>query len=135
MNLNAAELRSNLNQFYGTESYATLGPMFSHTLLTDGVQYLVENAECLWLITDSMAWLHSKRPEVDGFDHYFVVLKLKPNDDKSALLTLEDGDYNELYRHEYTMTTFPLPEGIEIFIEWGEGPEGPTWVMMLPSER
>jgi hypothetical protein len=133
--LNADELRSNLAQFIGTESYATLGPMFRHTLLTDGVQFLVEHAQCLWLITDAMAWLAPKTPEVDGFDHYFVPLKLKPNADHSALLTLEDGDYNELYRHEYSMTTFPLPEGIEIWVEWGEGPVGPTWVMMLPSER
>jgi hypothetical protein len=132
--LNADELRSGLTNFYGTGSYATLGPLFRHTLLTDGVQFLVENANCMWLVTDAMAWVVQKTPGVN-FDEWFVSLKLQPKPDGSALLTVSDGNYNELYRHEYQATTFPLPEGIEFWAEWGEGPQGECWIVLLPSEH
>jgi hypothetical protein len=129
--LNETELRSALAQFHGTESYATLGPLFRHALLTDGVQFLVEKADCLWLVTDSMAWVVTQGSPDLGF----IALKLSTRRDGSATLTLTDGNDEVLYRNEYMSTTFPLPEGIELWIEWGCGPRGETWVVMLPSER
>ena len=132
--MNADELRHNLTCFTGTEGYTTLGPLFRHSLMTDGVTFLVENAECMWLVTDAMAWVVQKTPD-KNFDEWFLSIKLAPNSDGSAVLTISDGKFQELYRHEYRATTFPLPEGIELWAEWGEGSRGPCWIVLLPSEH
>ena len=51
MNTEITDLRTNLQQFCGTERFFKL-PLIQ-TRFTDGVHYLAKQAECFWLITDA----------------------------------------------------------------------------------
>ncbi|TRZ93687.1 hypothetical protein D4R78_07835 [bacterium] len=56
----------------------------------------------------------------------FGAWKLEVNEDKSAILVCEDGNYHELYREKIEWTDFPLNK-IELWFENG--------VLILPSEH
>ena len=56
----------------------------------------------------------------------FGVWKLEVNEDKSAVLVCEDGNYHELYREKIDWTDFPLKR-TDLWFENG--------VLILPSEH
>ena len=127
--LNATELRQGLGQFYGTERYhrLTLG---NAILATDGVAWLAQNAECFWLV-DEIAWGQLDR-KVNREE--FQVWNLKVQD-RSAVLTCENGNGRTVFTKEITYTDFPLNE-ITLWVEIGGDPDGNiTRVILLPSEH
>ena len=97
---------ADLAQFTGTEHW------YAHSLIrsityTDGVKFMAEKAGAYWLI-DEVA-TNQLDPKISA--EAFQVWKLVVNTEKStAVLTCEDGDYNEVFRKEITFTDFPLPE-------------------------
>ncbi|MBC8741674.1 hypothetical protein F6X40_34500 [Paraburkholderia sp. UCT31] len=128
--MNANELRQNLAHCTGTEGYHGLGPLFSKVCLTDGALLLADKGECVWLMTDSAAWLqHQNAEQLE----YFVVIRLKVNPDKSFLHTIEDGNGKVLWKNEGNWTDFPLEEGIALYGEYNE--ELGRWVILLQSEH
>lgn len=111
------EIERNLPQFTGTEYWYKYAHGFS---LTDGVKYLIDSAQCAWLINI----LISAQPELKyGKKPYMQVLLF---DKATMMVTIEDGNHNVLYQQKIKSTDFPLDE-IEVWLE-GE-------VLLLPSEH
>jgi len=117
MNTNLA---ADLRQFTGSEHW------YRHALVpgitfTDGVHYLADKAECFWLL-DKVA-TNQLRPEIRREE--FQVWKLRVADDKTAMLTAEDGNGNEIHSEKLDWTDFPLSE-IDLWFTDN--------VILLPSE-
>ena len=115
---NPEYIRNMLAQAIGTSQYWKVFPDF---LITDGVKIMVEFCEANWLITE--IFLLSRNEKVRKND--FVVWKLTLNG-TSAVLTADDGNYNELIREGIPFTDFPLSEGISFYLCDN--------VLLLPSE-
>ena len=107
-----------LRQFTGTESWYK---HLSGYLYTDGVLYVAQEGGAFWLIDKILLTTRAKNNLQE-----FGVWKLEVNEDKSAILVCEDGNYQELYREKIEWTDFPLNE-IELWLENG--------VLILPSEH
>lgn len=112
------EIKVELEQFIGTTRY------FKHVfvLYTEGVKYLADSCECYWLLDLIISWLRNKKDKKQEFQVY----KLKVNDDKSAILSIEDGNNKILATEEIIYTDFPLPEIVLWFA---------NNVLYLPSEH
>ena len=105
--INAEELKSGLAQHYGTMGYTRYNNMlFPDVVLTDGALYLASKAQCYWL----MDIIASVRNNKKVLSEELVVVKLKVNEDKSAVVTLENGNSRILYKQEVGRTDFPLDE-------------------------
>lgn len=121
--------KSDLAHFTGTEHW------YRHNLVrrvvyTDGVKYVAEKGGAYWLI-DEIA-LGQTKPRIA--EQPFQVWKLKLDEGgSSAMLTVEDGNGNEVSGKRIEFTDFPLPE-ITIWAEDGYV-DRPCFVVMLPSER
>ena len=107
-----------LRQFSGTEHWYK---HLSGYLYTDGVQYVAQEGGAYWLI-DKILFTTRAKNNLQEFSAW----KLGVNEDRSAILVCEDGNYHELYREEIEWTDFPLNK-IEIWFENG--------VLILPSEH
>ena len=120
MNFSKTQLLNHLDQFYGTQYYY---PLWPKVFLTDGAQFLAQEAACYWLmdaITSHI--LHLTNAEA------FVSCKLTVNNDKAELV-LDDGNGNVLATQKITHTNFPL-ESIVLYACW----DRERWVLMLPTE-
>jgi hypothetical protein len=117
--IEANEIKENLKQFTGTEYYYqnVFGIKY-----TDGIKYLAESCECYWLIDAVASWQFDEKVKLEEFQ----VFKLKVKSDKSAILNIEDGNYNIVAFQELEFTDFPLDE-IELWFSNG--------VCYLPSEH
>jgi len=109
---------SGLMQFYGTENWYK---HLSGYLYTDGVRYVAQEGGAYWLVDKILFTTRVKKNLQE-----FGVWKLTVNEDSSAVLVCEDGNYNELYREKIEWTDFPLKR-IELWFENG--------VLILPSEH
>ena len=121
MKLTAPLLENQLAQFTGTTSYHRVLPTL---VVTDGVKYLIEHAECMWLA--QLFGLHLI--DVDFNDNPFTVCKLERKD-RRAKAVIEDGNGVVLAWQGIDWTDFPLPT-ITLYAVWSER----YWVLMLPSE-
>ncbi len=114
------EIKNKLDQFTGTENY------YKHPLTkivyTDGVRAMAQICQAYWLIDACISWQLDKKV----CEQEFQVFKLKVNSDKSAILTIEDGNYNIVATQEIEFTDFPLDE-MQIWFTNG--------VLYLPSEH
>ncbi len=119
MKSNLSKLTVELMQFNGTEH------IYKHAFgiihYTDGVKYLAENANCYWLI-DIVA---SYQAEEKVKDEPFQVYHLEVRSDKTAVITITDGNDNLLALQKLEFTDFPLPE-IKVWCI--------NKVLMLPGE-
>jgi len=106
-------LQTGLAHCIGTEGYTKhwLGLMY-----TDGIKYLVENADCYWLI-DAIASYRKKQP--------FQLWELKVKDGKAVLTMKEDTNTPVLVKQEIPYTDFPLDE-IKLYLIDG--------ILLLTSE-
>ena len=113
------EIEAELMQFTGTEFYHKhpLGIMS-----TDGIDYLCQNCACFWLIDAVASWQFDKKVRKIEFK----VFRLKVNEDKSAVLIIEDGNYNKIAQQIISYTDFPLEE-IDLWFANG--------ICYLPSEH
>jgi hypothetical protein len=110
--------KDTLEQFTGTEQWYR---HLSGYLYTDGVRYVAQEGGAYWLI-DKILLTASVKEDLQEFGAW----KLTVNEDKSAILVCEDGNYHELYREKIDWTDFPL-NTIELWFENG--------VLILPSEH
>jgi len=125
MNTKITDLRTNLQQFCGTERFFKL-PLIQ-TRFTDGVHYLAQKAECFWLITDASVIAKSL---IDK--SYFITVDFKRLSEEErklrgceAIITYGDGNDTILETHRYSVTDFPLDEIRLYFVDN---------TLMLPSE-
>lgn len=112
---------SELAQFSGTDNYYRY-----HTLLlTDGVFYLAEKAECFWLM--DVIWSHAVENRWFGKED-FIVCKLTVRDTVGEVV-FDDGNGKILVTQHIPFTDFPLAS-IRLYIVRGEH----NLVVMLPGE-
>ena len=109
-----------LAQFTGTTCYYRISKQH---LLTDGTQYLAEQAGC-YLIMDAIA---SHVTEI-GTQDWFIVVRINV-EDHQAVMRYEDGNGRELACQAIPYTDFPLLE-LTLYAVW----DTQHWVIMLPSE-
>lgn len=121
MKLSTQELVENLSQFIGTERYYRLLPTF---IVTDGLKYLMEQADCYWL--GQLYGLHLV--DVDFNANPFTVLKFVRKG-HGGRVNIEDGNGKLLSFQGFDYTDFPL-EKFSLYGCWN----GECWVGMLTSE-
>ncbi|WP_268225693.1 DUF6876 family protein [Sinomicrobium oceani] len=119
------KIKEDLQQFIGSQTFYSLS-LFS-TKFTEGIKYLIEEAQCLWLVLDVSAICKSPVNQ-----SYFVVIDFKKLSEKeqkekgyAALMTYDDGNGNVFYKAHYPFTDFPLDE-IKLYFVHD--------TLMLPSE-
>jgi len=103
--LNTKSILNQLSNNIGTEHYYKI--MFSSIVYTDGIKELIGLCNCYWLISDTAIEItHNK-----ALQKQFLILNIKVNKDKSAIVTLkEDSNKPLLYAKRYSYTDFPLSE-------------------------
>jgi hypothetical protein len=103
----AKEIQENLSSFTVTEHYFKnpFGIMY-----TDGIHYLATACECYWMIDIIASYQFDDKVKAESFQ----VFHLKVHSDKSAIITISDGNKNILATQELDYTSFPLDE-IEIW--------------------
>jgi hypothetical protein len=104
--LNTADLA----QFTGSENWHRHG-INRAVLFTDGAKYVADQAGAYWLL-DEIAIIqpHDKRVAAEDFQ----VWKLAVNDDRSAVLTCDDGNGRVIFSKEIEYTDFPI-DGITLY--------------------
>ena len=111
--------------FYGTENYYALSPLFRSFVLTDGARYLADAAGAWWLMDAVASHLGSYR------DEDFVVAKfLRAKASNGWILRLEDGNNEVRADQSIGYSDFPLDE-ITLYVEY----DGTNHVILLPSEH
>lgn len=117
------EIQSGLHNFYGTENYHR---GFLGMLMTDGVKWLCENAECYWLTDAIMSYQQDRRVKNDemlqGIQFWILTVK-----DKTAVLRLERDSDDVVLTQDIPYTDFPLDE-IKLYYSPANK------VCLLPSE-
>ncbi len=119
-----------LDEFTGTKKYYRYNPQrFPNVVLTEGVRFLAETAECFWLI-DEIASLQQhpnlcKHPQLQEIQFW----TLRVHGDESAILTCEWDSNEVVYQQAIRRTDFPL----SIQTLWVCTEDG-FMVIMLPSE-
>jgi hypothetical protein len=127
----ATALQVALMQFHGSDSFTRFNHVICPTVYaSEGAMYMAKEAGAFWLLEfiglrcDSQAFPKIKAEE-------FQVWKLAVDlDTCSAIMTCEDGNYNEVFRETIEHTSFPL-ENIDLWCEPNEF--GRT--IYLPGER
>ncbi len=106
--MNNENLLHELKHFRGTENYYT--STFRKLLLTDGVHFLREKANCYWLIDIVESVQHFEKIKDNAS---FIVWKIEKQDtDKATVTAWDDTPHKSklLYKQELVYTDFPLKE-------------------------
>ena len=114
--------KADLDNFTGSEHW------YRHAInrkvaFTDGAKYVADTGGAYWLL-DEIALIQPYDKAVAAQE--FQVWKLTVRPDRTATLTCEDGNDNEVFRKEIEFTDFPLDE---ITLWFANG------VIYLPSEH
>ncbi|HRE43168.1 MAG TPA: hypothetical protein PKY87_04275 [Terricaulis sp.] len=109
-----------LLNFTGSEHWYR-HPLWPSITYTDGARYVAEAGGAYWLLDAIVS--HQHDPKVRSQD--FQVWKLIVADDRSALLSCEDGDHALITSQAIAFTDFPLPD-ITLWLQ--------NNVIFLPSE-
>jgi len=95
-----------LRHFTGSENWYRHS-IYRSFLYTDGVQYVAEKGGAYWLIDKIFA----EQFEIPNLsEQEFQAWILSVQEDKSALLTCHDGNYNSLHKETIAYTDFPMKE-------------------------
>ena len=123
--MNEQDLKNQLATFSGTESFYKI-PLLN-TVITDGIQYLANKANCFWLVTDASVVAKSLMNRSSFITVDFK--KLSTEKQKilgyAAVMEYSDGNDTILEIQKYHLTDFPL-ETIRLFFT--------NNTLMLPSE-
>ena len=117
--MNKEQITAELIQFTGTEHYYRHPFGFNYT---DGVRFVAKECKAYWLIDEIASWRLVEKIKREEF----LVYKLKVNEDRTADLSIEDGNDNIIARQKIEFTDFPLEE-ITMWFTNG--------VLYLPSEH
>lgn len=116
-----------LNQFTGTENYFSFNPIFGKHVITDGVKYLAEKAQCYWLL-DAIASYHGTIIKKLPNSISFQVWRLVVNKSKGKLQLVENEKV--LIEQKIKYTDFPMDKIVLYVAQSGAN----QFVIMLPSE-
>ena len=123
--MTAEELQTALMHFTGTEQWYRVSLT---GIVTDGVKFLCDKAECYWLI--DVITSYYPRMKIGSFAMVKLTVNQETGEGKFIMVDSFDDDgktYNYCYaKQTIPFTDFPLPE-INLYIEKG--------IICLPSER
>jgi hypothetical protein len=111
---------SDLARFTGSACWHR-HPLHPAITYTDGAQYVAEAGGAYWLLDAIVSHQHDPKVRAQAFQ----VWTLKVHEDRSAVLTCEDGDHGPVTSQPIAFTDFPLPE-ITFWLQ--------NRVIFLPSE-
>ena len=125
MKVQVSEIKEGLQHFHGTEMFYSI-PLLK-TRFTDGLKYLANVADCLWLITDTSVIAKSlmNRSEFITIDFKKLSAEERLNKGFDAIITYSDGNNTILEKEGYRATDFPLDELRLFFV---------NNTLMLPNE-
>ena len=113
------EIQNTLAHFYGSDEFFRYG----NSIITQGVSYLANSADCFWLI--DLICSHQCSPKVRR-EEFQVFNLIKNKKGSGCKIIIEDGNNNVIGSQSISYTNFPLPN----ITLWRENN-----VIMLPSER
>jgi hypothetical protein len=119
-----------LPQFIGTEHYHQWSILFQRMYLSDGAKYVADSCGAYWLMDIIASTQHLKVMKENA---EFQVWRLRYIESShSWQVTCTDGGRFHgnnalLYKQNIPYSDFPLPEGVEIWVEQN--------VLLLPSEH
>lgn len=130
--MNKQELEATLAHFCGSLSWFR-HPLTSRFIWSEGVDFLIEEAKCWWLVNDIFIHLTvgkeiRQQPEHVQMFHFWELIV---ENNAATLTAYEDLGINPFIEKEYDYTDFPLDE-IK-FYAGKDSPEGP-YKLFLPSE-
>ena len=118
MNPTPEQLEHELADFYGSEVMYRHG-LNRNVVYTEGVQYLAERVGAYWLLDILVT-----EPAILGQARSFAAITLTVKDEK-AVLSVTDGNDNQVYERRIDYTDFPAGEWKFFFTDG---------VLMLPGE-
>ena len=125
--LSPADLADALQGFTGSATFSRWSGL-SRSVLTEGTQFLADQAGAYWLF-DAIDSHLADKGVTDETEFTSVTLRCVDGGKSSAVLTLDDGNGVVFATQHIEYTDFPLAE-IKLFAVFnGEG-----WTHMLPGE-
>lgn len=124
------EINEGLANCYGTDKWYQFNAMFPKLVITDGVKFLAESADCYWLLDV----IGSHQPEALKTPALrdFQLWEVEVAEDKSCVVTCKtDSGKKFKIKQEIGYTDFPL-KNLKLYCNAG-GPQG-TRVILLTSE-
>ena len=124
MSMTTAQLKQELQHYYGTEGYHRIHPICNPTnsVFTDGVKAFADKAQAYWFLDIVFSELITRKKTKD---EVFLSINLIVNKDNKANIEVTDGNDNKLYNRVIEFTD--CPDGAwEFFFR--------DKVLMLPSE-
>lgn len=114
------------DQFIGTMNYFKVFPTM---YITDGVKAMCDNLECYWIISE----LFTYRERV--YKYGLIVAKIKVFNDRTALIDIQDGNYNSLAKVKIPYTDLSDGE-YDIWMQptYMQETKRHAVICMLPSE-
>lgn len=123
--LEADEIKEQLEHFTGTEMFYMI-PLI-RTRFTDGLKYLVQVADCFWLVMDTSVTAKSLMEQSRFITIDYKRLSSEEQEARGweAEIIYSDGNDNILEKHGYRVTDFPLDKLRLFFV---------NDTLMLPGE-
>lgn len=136
--MNKQKLLTQLSSFTGTNSYYKTA--YPQILITDGVAFLCENADCFWLI-DEIASAILGEPRLNRIANKNQILfwTLEQTHNKHAILKCETDTDHIVYRKIIQFTDFPfevIGNKQRLYMQLNKNSDGNGYVFIvcLPSE-
>ena len=123
--ISPADLKLELAQFSGSDTFTRWSILFRNSVLTEGVAYLAEQAQCYWLMDLIASHQTSRKVRAEGFQTWNLS---KVNNKWTAIA--DDGNGNVIAKQVLDYSDFPL-DSIKLFAVQNEL-GGIT--IMLPGE-
>lgn len=137
--MNANQLHAELNQFIGSETWASAGPLFKNVIYSEGAVFLAENAKAWWLLEAIASHLVSGKEIREHVEKnpYFLGLhfwKLRKYGAGAILECVEDSGCEPIAAQKIEYTDFPFPSSGEFMLYVGNDGPGTHTKIFLPSE-
>lgn len=99
------EIQASLDQFTGSDTFHKWSIMFRRDVMTEGVRWLAENAECYWLMDLIASHQSTSSVRKEEFQTWILT---KSKSSSGALAVAEDGNENRIASQRVKYTDFPL---------------------------
>ena len=102
--LTPTQILNSLHGFIGSEQFYRIYP---NVIITEGVNFLCDQANCFWLIDCIYSYQTIKKVAVETFQVIDLTVDLANH---TGLIVVTDGNEVELMRQELEFTDFPLSQ-------------------------
>ena len=100
--LTPEQLQTALRGFTGSEQFFR---MYPNVIITEGVKFLCDQAQCYWLIDCIFSYQTIRKVAREPFQVLDLTVDLEK---RTGLILVTDGNNLELYRQALEFTDFPL---------------------------